>query len=434
MNHDLPQLIKDSQGNDQMHFTSVHMEKWVDLGLIPKHLSDGFYADLMNAKRRREKILEYKSKNPNATSEKVLVAVHPHRVLSEEEAQQSRQEAQMQIELTDLMVQNWDLLASVVVKQDKKPLYKGIRHPEKQFGVARIETDCVYHLRDLLDEMEAMHVVDNEYIARGEIKNSNGLSVILQFELKAKNQKQADEVVSHYKKMMVSKGLRAFLAYWKAANEAGGLTFERSISEIMGFLAAEDRSSYQCDKDRSDFWAITRTLAATKFMMEWPARKSAGRPRRGKKGPKMEWVEQPLLQIHGGEKELGEDCPIRLRATVLTAESAKRRFLPAVMASQTLRLHPADVFFAVVIQSRAAQMRNGEKIISFDWDFAFRASNLTGTARTNRRAAKVKVRKKLVDFRDRDIIEEFTEDVAKIHVQPQKTKKIGPQIEKQKCT
>lgn len=421
----LPILKRDARGNTQLVCNLEHMKRWKELGLIPDYLIDAFFEGLEINRIRHEKMQNFKDKNPGSTASEMVISVFCiPQILTLEESEQVRHQAKVQIDLHNFMVSNWHTLAAVFSTQPSNKLFREVDH-EKNFGISRIETDPLIRLPDLLDSMKALRIGENEFKARGEVKNSKGLNVILEFEFRATSQEDADVIITAYKKMMIKRGLQVFLAYWKTANEQGRACFECSISEVMNQCASKNRKSYFNNEERTEFWAITRSLASTKLKLEWPARKSPGRPRKRKDGNRIsmvEWVEQPLIQIFGGGRELGEECPVRISVTLLSKESAERRFVPSIYTNETLRLHPSDTYFAVYIQSRATQRGNGTKKLSFDWDFAFRVANVEGTARANRRAAKAKVRKKLGTFRKEAIIEDWSESPATVHIIPQKTK------------
>lgn len=387
---DMPSLNKFPNGDYQIYFSSEHVERWKQLGSIPSQFIAVIQISFENAK--------------------TPFRLNSHTPLSFDEG---RLQARQQRELDQYLIKNWDRLVQALKVEPKKGLFQNMA--DDSFGVSRFEADPIVRLSDLLSNMQLSQIDENEFQLRGEVSNSRGNAIVLEYTFRDKSLEDAEVFGEKYKIMMKTKGLRAFLSYWKIANDSGGLNFSCSLSAVMSEIASEAKGAYFNDKSRKDFWKITRALSATKFKIEWPS------PTRGTKKPRKKWIEQPLLQIHGGEREIGEEIPINLSVTVLTKESAKERFSPACFSKRTLKLAPAEVNFATIIQVRAAQMGNGQRELSFDWQFVIEHSNLGQTARSNPRKAKASVRKRLTTLEQEKIIESSRDDKHRVYVQPYKS-------------
>lgn len=408
----LPLFLKNEKGGTQMVFDSEHMKVWKRLNLMPAHLFEVLHQDMQRSRFEHQRLKKFKESHPDALIEDLCRVAGG---IGRTSAEDGLLRCMAQKELHDFMVNNWESLVMPFLPGSQ--LFTDV-NANKNFGVSRIEADPLYRLWDLLDNMTAIQIGENDFKARGAVKNSQGLCIVLEYDFKAKNQRDADEIVHKYKKMMLSKGLRTVLAFWKEANLKGRPSFNCYLSEVMNHCV-EGRKSYFNDEERKEFWGTIRALAATKFRLEWPAKKNVRRlpqDRSGNKTSSLEWIEQPLMQIHGGEKKTDEGCPVRLNCTVLTQKAADAKFFPAIFSNKTLQLHPSDIYFGVVIQTRASQ--TGGKEITYDWHFTFKIANVEGQAKTNPRAAKNLVRKKLGKFRDSELIENWREDRSSVHITP----------------
>ena len=149
----------------------------------------------------------------------------------------------------------------------------------------------------------------------------------------------------------------------------------------------------------------------------------------------IQWIEQPLLEILGGEKEPEAEIkyPTLISARVLVPMDEKG-FVPAIYKNATILLRPSDVFIAFKIQTRAAQRGYGSKNLSFDWDFLFEAGNLQATAITKKAVAKAQTRKKMDRLQQSEIIEKWEENLLGMDITPKRQKKIEKTEDKKRGT
>ena len=412
-----PILTKESNGHAQISFTSLHFERWHELNLIPKHLADHFFESLERVSLRIATLRQFKEKNPNSTTKDFF---EESLILTQKETDLVLLDGKMQIELHEFMLENWEaLLKALSSSKSTSKLFREV-DPSRNFGIVKVETDCLYRFQELLDSMIAIRVSEDDYKARGEIKFTNGNCAALEYDLRAKSREEAILIVNEFKKMMLGKGLKVWLAFWKMANETGKSRFECRISDVMALITKKDRKSHFNDEERTEFWSITRSLNSTRFVLEWPAKKNSRYQPKKKSSEPTRWIQQPLLRIFSGERELGKECPIKIGIEVLTDEIAREKFSPAFLSNGTLLLHPTDIPFALIIQSRAAQT-NGQ-VIELDWAFTFKIANLSGTAKANPRKAKASVRKKLGKFQEEEIISNWGESKKNVRITPQKQK------------
>ena len=132
------------------------------------------------------------------------------------------------------------------------------------------------------------------------------------------------------------------------------------------------------------------------------------------------WVQQPLVEILGGEREQDEKYPLHVSVRVLGAEINKKEFAPHRYKKNTLSLHHNDVLLAFMLQTRAAQ--RGDKTSEFDWDSLIKLGNVEGSSKSNPREARAKIRRKMQRYKELDIIENTIEEKTKIKITPKTSK------------
>jgi hypothetical protein len=301
--------------------------------------------------------------------------------------------------------------------------------PSHNFGIERFMTDSIYHLENLLKEMEPTHIHSTVYEAIGSTNNSKNEEIKLSYTFQASSMEEAKKLLDEYKKIMATKGLKIWMAHWLMANEAGRLEYTCPMIEIMKRMAEEDREAFFSTKEKEEHWAITRMLGNSKLRRE----RKVSKPGTGKKV--VQWIEQPLLDILGGEKELEAETkyPTLIAVRVLVPMD-KKGFVPAIYKNSTILLSPSDVFIAFKIQTRASQRGYGTKPLSFDWDFLFEAGNLQATAISKKAVAKAQTRKKMDRLQKSEIIEKWEENLLGVDVIPKRQKKIEKTKDKKEET
>jgi hypothetical protein len=150
-------------------------------------------------------------------------------------------------------------------------------------------------------------------------------------------------------------GLKVWLAHWLMANKQGRVEYSCPMIEMMKLIADEDRESFFSVKEKEEHWALTKILGMSKLSRERKIKK------RGTDTEVVQWVEQPLVEIIGGEKEMtAEDkYPTAIAVRVLMPRMDKKGFAPSIYKNTTLSLSPSDMFLAFKLQTRATQMSWG---------------------------------------------------------------------------
>ncbi len=296
-------------------------------------------------------------------------------------------------------------------------LFEGIDSDE--FGIANCISNSLYRLKELLKNMEPVLLYGNLYEAKGGVKTSKGEGISLAYTFMAPSQEDAQSHLKCYQSIMVAKGLKVLMAHWMMANKAGRVEFNCPMIDIMKLITDEKREAFFSVKEKEEYWALTKMLAMSKLSRERKVKK------RGTSTEIVQWIEQPLLEIIGGEKEMtSEDkYPTSVAVRVLMPRIDTKGFAPIIYKNNTVLMSPGDAFLSFWIQTRAGQRKRGTKPIYCDWDFIIEAGNLQATALSNPRMAKVQARKKMDRLQQGEIIEKWDEELTGVCVTPRKTKK-----------
>ena len=414
-----PKMTKDASGNCQYLFSSEHVEIWGKKGAMPKELVDTFFEQLKKGYEQHLKMKEFKEKNPNSSHEDLMNFLGVPRTLSPEESEKILEEGRRSIKFHEFLCKNWGkLIDSLEEENHHAGLFDNVEDDDK-LGIARLVTDSMYHLNKLLKEASLENLYDNLWEAKSEIKNSKGEGISLVFSFHASSEEEAGKTFEEYKKTMIGKGLKIWMAHWGLANDQGRTEYSCQMIDVMKMLAVDDRQAHFSVKEKQEHWAITKMLGMTKVLREQTVRK------KGTNTFITRWMEQPLLEILGGEKEAetGDRYPELITVRVLAQQADMKGFVPAIYNKETYRLHPADASLAFVIQTRAAQRNRGETELNFDWKFLFEHGNLEGTAQSNQRTAKAITRKKMDKFQEKEIIEGWDEESSGMRIIPMSQKK-----------
>ena len=88
----------------------------------------------------------------------------------------------------------------------------------------------------------------------------------------------------------------------------------------------------------------------------------------GKSKESIQWIEQPLVEVFGGERllESEDKYPDAIAIRVLMPKMGGKSFVPALYKNSTLLLNPNDLYLAYIVQTRASQMERGERELFFD--------------------------------------------------------------------
>lgn len=414
------------RGDDQISFSKEQIQKLAEAGYIPKELWDYHCRSTKEVYTKLEVSRKIKNENPDMSQEEYLNKFYPPRQLSIEENVKSYEEAALNGMFLKFLLDNKHLLTGDATDPNKltAALFKDV-DPNKNFGIERFMTDSIYHLENLLKEMELTHIHSTVYEAIGRTNNSKEEEIKLSYTFQASSEEEAKKLLDEYKRIMATKGLKIWMAHWLVANEAAKLEYTCPMIEIMKRIAEEDRESFFSTKEKEEHWAITRMLGNSKLRRERKISK------RGTGKKIVQWIEQPLLEILGGEKESETETkyPTLIAVRVLVPMD-KKGFVPAIYKNSTILLSPSDVFIAFKIQTRASQRGYGTKTLSFDWDFLFEAGNLQATAVSKKAVAKAQTRKKMDRLQKSEIIEKWEESLLGMDITPKRQKKKEKSAEK----
>lgn len=412
-----PMMTRDLNGNCQYIFSAEHVKTWEEKEVMPKELANYFFEKLKRTHEEHLKAQEFKKTHPQASQETLGVFLNAQKI------KESSQDAEMSAKFHDFLSNHWNhLLSNLEDKNSKDAIFENIENDDR-IGIVRLITDSIYHLNKLMLASSLERLYENIYEAKSEIKNSKGEGISLVFSFPASCDEEADKIFEDYKRIMTNKGLKIWMAHWGLANERGKTEYSCPMTEIMRMLSADGRQAHFSVKEKQEHWAITKMLGMTKVLREHTVRK------KGTKTFVTRWMEQPLLEILGGEKETetANKYPELIAVRVLAPQPDMKGFVPAVYNKETYRLHPSDVYLAFAIQTRAAQRNRGDAQLKFDWKFLFEFGNLEGTAQSNQRVAKAITRKKMNRFRQKEIIEDWNEDVGGMRITPKIQKKQDPE-------
>jgi hypothetical protein len=416
---------------NRISYTSEQIKKLAEDGYLPKELWDYHCESLKEASERSESLRKLKEENPEISSEELLKKFFPKRQLTEEEILKQYENEALGGLFLKFLIENKHLISREqdVAKMANQSLFDEIDVHE-EFGIANCISNSLYHLSELLKTMKISEAYPGLYEAKSSVKNSKGEAVSLAYIFPAQCIDDAKTVLKTYQSATVTKGLKILMAHWMMANKTGRVEYSCQMTEIMKLIMDEEREAFFSVKEKEEHWALTKMLSMSKLSRERKVKK------RGRKEEIIQWIEQPLLEILGGEKEMtAEDkYPITIAMRVLMPRMDTKGFAPTIYKNNTTQLSPSDAFLAFFIQTRAGQRQRGTKTIAVDWDFIFEAGNLQATAISNHRMAKAQARKKMDRLQQGEIIEKWEEELTGVSVTPRKTKKPKTEISKGSST
>ncbi len=417
--------LRNYKGDSQISYTPHHIKKLMEENIIPKELGLWWLKRTDEMSRDFHEKQEFIKNNPNLSQEERMGLFYKSGELSPEETAKSYEDAALSSELYICLLQNrqfLDLDFSIPEKINKK-LFANI-DIKKDIGIVRAIADSIYHLGKILREMTHEKLYENMYVAKGNAINSKGETITLEYTFRASTSEDADIAMQEYKNIMLKKGLKTWMAYWCSANEFGMVEYKCQLVDVMKWSADDERESYFSQKEKEEFWALTKMLGMTKLSRSKIVRKQ------GKGREYRQWIEQPLVEIFGGERllETEDKYPASIAVRVLMPNMGRKSFVPATYNISTAKLNPSEIYLPFIIQTRASQMQRGEKEIFFEWDYLFELGNLQQTAISNSRMAKAKIRQKMEKLKTGNIIEGYEEELIGINVQPRKTKKSTAKI------
>lgn len=408
-----------SQGETQITFTPKHVKMLIDCGKIPKELGEWFFKYYEEKNKQYQDRQNFIKENPHIPTEEINNHFFKLGLLSPEESAKIYEDMALDGQLFMYLLKNRHLLTEEsLINSEQKTLFRDIDLSD-EFGIANCISNSIYHLTELLNTMALNQLYENMYEAKSSVKNSKGEAISLTYTFQASTKEEANVVLKNYQKTMVSKGLKVWMAHWMMANKLGRVEYACPMIEIMKLIADEEREAFFSVKEKEEHWALTKMLSMSKLVREKNVKK------RGTKTELIQWVEQFLIEIVGGEKEMTseETYPINVAVRVLMPRIDKKGFSPTTYRNNTTLLSPSDMMLAFMLQTRAGQRGRGSKNLYFDWDFIFEAGNLQTTALSNQRGARAKARKKMDRLQESEIIERWDEEFMGVCITPKKQKK-----------
>ena len=371
--------------------------------ILPKELQKKWVKQVEKKLTKVQNIRMHMQKNPHDN----WLEVHK-KYGGETTLESLREEMQTQMEVFELLWKNRDFFTNGEFKNLPVKLFKNV-DPQNNFGIASILADTMYHLIDLL-RTELRNDYSNHWTAKGKIADSYNREISLEYSFQANSEEEARKILDEYEHLMKTKGIKVWMAYWKVANKQGRPEYTCPFIDILKCMSDENREAHFSTKEKQECWEITKILGRTTLKISRPVGKG-----------RIRWVEQPMVDILGGEKDtVVEKYPLSVSVRVLSAQVASDDFAPIIYKNKTLQLNPGEALLAYALQTRAFRKKDGNV---FDWDFAFKLGNVQKSAITNRRAAKAKIRKKLEHLQKADIIDSFSEDKNGIRTKPSKKNK-----------
>lgn len=417
-----------SQGETRIEYSSEQVKKLIKSEKIPKELGEWFLKDCEEKEKQHRQMQEFTKNHPEITPEEWQKHFFKEGQLSPEESAKLYEDSAMSGQFFMHLLQNRHLLTGDV-ESPAHGLFNDINAAE-EFGIANCICNSLYYLKELLNNMELSSLYEGLFEAKGSVKNSKGEAISLSYTFPATTKEEARAVLKNYQSLMATKGLKVWIAHWITANKLGRVEYSCAMIDIMKMAADEEREAFFSVKEKEEHWALTKMLGMSKLLRERKVKK------RGTKSQIIQWLEQPLVEIIGGEKEMtAEDkYPVAVAVRVLMPRMDKGGFSPTIYKNKTVVLSPSDMLLAFVLQTRAGQMGKGSKNLHYDWDFIFELGNLQTTALSNHRGAKAKARKKMDRLQEGDIIENWNEELMGVCVTPKKQKRSKQQEDKKSIT
>lgn len=415
------------QGETQISYSPEHIKMLVKSGNIPQELGTWFFKNHEESYNQHKEMQEFIKNNPDMPPEERHKHFFKEGPLSPEESAKLYEDMALSSQLLMYLLKNRNLIDNASSPtSSSQTLFNDVDISE-EFGIANCMANSLNHLSEILKNMSLTKLYENMFEAKGSAKNSKGEDISLTYTFQATSKDEAEAILKNYQSTMVTKGLKIWMSHWMMANKVGRVEYICPMIEIMKLISDEERESFFSVKEKEEFWALTKMLSMSKLVREKKVKK------RGTNTEVVQWVEQFLVEIVGGEKEMTveDKYPTDIAVRVLMPRIDKKGFAPITYKNTSGQLSPSDVLLAFMLQTRAGQMGRGSKNLHLDWDFIFEAGNLQTTALSNQRGARAKARKKMDRLQENEIIEKWDEEFLGVCVTPKKQKKrLKPEIKK----
>lgn len=419
------------QGEIQIEYSIDQIKMLIESENIPKELGEWFLKDHEAKEKQYKQMQEFIKNNPDSPPEERRKFFFKEGPLSPEETAKLYENMALSGQFLMYLLKNRHLLTADIdnITTTHHGLFNGI-DPIEEFGVASCISNSLYYLTELLKNMELSSLYEGIFEAKGSVKNSKGEAISLTYTFPAHTKEDAIVILKDYKSIMATKGLKVWMAHWIMANKLGRVEYSCPMIDIMKIMADAEREAFFSVKEKEEHWSLTKMLEMSKLSRERKIKK------RGTNAEIIQWVEQPFVEIIGGEKEMTTEdkYPVAISVRVLMPRMDKKGFSPTRYKNNTITLCSSDLLLAFALQTRAGQMGRGSKNLHYDWGFIFEAGNLQTTALSNHRGAKAKARKKMDRLQESKVIENWNEELMGVCVTPKKHKKIVAQEDKKDTT
>ncbi len=415
----------------KINYSIEHVKMLMESEKIPKELGEWFLKDFEAKEKQYRQMQEIIKNNPDISSEERFKHFFREGPLSQEELAKHYEDMALSGQFLMHLLKNRHLLTADI--NNHTATHQGLFNDVdtlEEFGIANSIANPLYHLTELLKNMELSILYEGLFEAKGSTKNSKGENIILTYTFQSHTKEEAVAILKDYQSIMATKGLKVWMAHWIMANKLGRVEYSCPMIDIMKMVADEEREAFFSVKEKEEHWAITKILGMSKVSQERKIKK------RGTSAEVVQWVEQPFVEILGGEKEMtAEDkYPVAVAVRVFVPRMNKKGFSPTIYKHNTVTLSPSDMLLAFIIQTRAGQMGRGSKNLHYGWDFIFEAGNLQTTALSNHRGAKAKARNKMDRLQKGEVIEDWNEELMGVCVTPKKRKKRQAKEDKKSTT
>jgi len=419
-----PTLIRSSNGDVQMHFTTEDLIRWEQLDLIPAHLVNGQLNSIAKASERGERIKEFKEKFPNASFEEMAKEVFGiPKILTQEESEQFHTEMNQSIELHKLLLDKWVHLEKAYVPEILDPLFKNV-DSTTEFGITRFIADQMNHLPGLLENAKVEQTGTNEYEIRAskDLGKDGVKKLIFSHPITAQSDESANEIAEEIKLKLLGIRHKMWHACWLYANEIRKTQFTASVNDLMKSCYPNREAKFSA-QEKEDFYEELRLLRLPEFTLTGVAE--------GKKGKPTEYKYNiPLLRVGGAIGEPGKTggppdkifidlCAI----TPIPPKSEKMRFVGVPIKKRILELNAQDCTLAFFLQLRKNQITEGdpekEKTTphyDFSIDQLIEVAVLQPTFNSNPTMGRKRLTDKLTRSKEKGIIKNFKQIQDKFRI------------------
>ena len=248
------------QGKSRVEYSIDELKRLIESGKIHNELGGWYIKWIEEQNRQCPKWQKFFKSNKNLPEEDRMKLFYGlPRELSSEETLSRYEEAvklgQMHnLLLVDVGTDNVNRVERPVGLGQKNQLFKHA-DPEDNFGICYALANATFYLLDLLEVKPIKSYGDN-WTATGRANDSYGRSISLVYDFQASSTAEAEKILEKYKKIMVTKGILVWLAYWMVANKMGRPEYTCPYIDIMKCTIGKNRTSRFESKERQRHSAI----------------------------------------------------------------------------------------------------------------------------------------------------------------------------------